>query len=293
MLKNIKRLLIKNSGNSILKRCKKCNKWKCIEKFSKSEGCKNQCKPCKTKNYNKWLNDKFNKLVQESIHNGFFKDNEFERLAANLLAQTCYRRWKDCKYNKPGYENVNCPYPSYEAFFYECLTVPYLIDDLFYETEIFIESGFNTDYKPCIDRINGDGHYTLDNIQILNVVDNRDKALKESRVPCLVVIFNGQTYQAIKFASITECNKGFKQCFGINALRKFDSNNPYVKTLDDGTVITIQPFKASINGYSKNPAGYDLENDEFVVSFKLFGTLIDNCGRIYQDLQQFEAYKVG
>ena len=75
--------------------------------------------------------------------------------------------------------------------------------------EKWMESGFDKYFKPSIDRINPDGGYTKDNIQMVTWGENRRKGDKENaeRITTAVVMYTMEGKKIKEFESIKDAVK--------------------------------------------------------------------------------------
>jgi len=219
--------------------CPICEETKNREEFYASCG---YCKPCHKQYMSDLAVNTRRNFIHEYIAKGKIKLEDFR--AAERLLISCQSRFKACKYNEKGYEEIECNYASPFEFFLKLLD-----KDSFFEGWIdlmtcHIANGEDRNSLPVIDRINEKGHYTLDNVQPLTHYDNTKKARQKH---CTAVLFkDGNLVDTFKFDSKKQCNELLQTYVPVKLLKTLQYDTPFFQSLGNGYYLKVQTDDAKL-----------------------------------------------
>jgi len=102
--------------------------------------------------------------------------SEGSELAILTLWGSCISRENAVRYGLTVDKNRKFLFKNAEDLFFTIIRKkPEMFEKWLLLTEEYIESGFDSNYRPNIDRIDNDGDYEFDNIQALSSIGNRMK----------------------------------------------------------------------------------------------------------------------
>lgn len=179
------------------------------------------------------------KVIEDSKKH--YKNNKGKFLNVSLAM------YKSAKYQKR--KNINSANYSLSEF-REWLMKQEKFNDMLLK---WVESDFNREIRPSVDRIDDYGHYTLDNIQLLTLKENLDKLKSDKRNGInnkqsveIYMKLNGvkvKTYYSIIQAAreLFEEVDGYKNVKSLNAV--------IFKSLKSGKEVAGYTFEYSIENY--------------------------------------------
>lgn len=111
-----------------------------------------------------------------------------EEVAKYLLNASCESARNRCNRSQGKYKDIQCELTPTNLL-RELMKKKAFWEDWLRVTKLFIESDYDASLRPTLDRINSDGHYDVNNIQVLPHNKNTSKgALKQ----CAVISYNKQ-----------------------------------------------------------------------------------------------------
>ena len=136
--------------------CTKCGREKPLSEFHKHPqgkfGVRPKCKDCR-------------KISTQSYHRSYegYSNYLYNSIQGRLRFCDSYS-YRICEFNKIEFLHWLFNYTKYDELY-----------------EQWFKSGFNRSLAPSIDRIDNDGDYTFDNIQLITVSENSTKGAMETR----------------------------------------------------------------------------------------------------------------
>ncbi|MEC2077683.1 hypothetical protein [Metabacillus fastidiosus] len=207
-----------------------------LNKFNKGS---RVCKKCHSKRVLNDRDNRINKKLAELIDKEVIKADELE--SANLLFKSCYRAIEDCTKNKGLYRNVSIAWNDPLLMMEDLIMKKKRFWEAWKEqSEIYFKSNKMLSARATLDRIQEDGNYTLDNIQMLSHGENSKKAhVKPLNV--IVMDINGNKTDDIKCKSVKEAVDALKIKHPIHAF--IDSGKTY--SHEDGRILLFKSRKKS------------------------------------------------
>jgi hypothetical protein len=96
-----------------------------------------------------------------------------------LLMKTCRKAIERSGYTEGPYKNVKCSFKSAKKFFESVKSHKKLYEVWLDITKKHLESGKEYSLRPTFDRIDEQGHYYINNLQILTFGQNASKARRK------------------------------------------------------------------------------------------------------------------
>jgi hypothetical protein len=106
---------------------------------------------------------------------------EVREIGNKLLMTTCRKAIERSKQTEGTYKNVKCSFKSAKKFYNSAKSNNKLYEVWLEHTKIYLENGKDLSFRPTFDRINGQGHYYFNNIQVLTHGKNASKARRKKK----------------------------------------------------------------------------------------------------------------